>query len=241
MLTSKLGIGVTFASVCAALLIPNEWAHAIDTEWAPLRDAKIIGISPLMRFNGAPLQVHEFVSRRPYRQVLEEWRSWLGDRRVENEVRGWRVLARIEDRSMTTVRLKADGSDFTRGTISEIPIAPHSPVTNRGADLAPPAGSEAGPHLEMEDSGSHSSLQTFTNDHSVQGNVTHLRSSLLRLGYRLEREFSRSQGVPRGRGLWFSSSGGEALLVAVEIPQAAGGVPRTAVSLHFVHRPTGGQ
>lgn len=234
----KVHTGKALIPLYAALSLLNARAHAIDAEWAPLRGARIVSVSPAMRFNGAPLQVHEFVAPRPYRQALQEWRSWLGDRRVENEVRGWRVLARIEDRTMTMVRLKADGAGLTRGTISESPIESPSFSGSPPTSLVPPAGTKTGPHIEMEDLASHSRLQTFTNDHSVAVNVTHFRNALQDLGYRLERELDRPLGVPRGRSLWFSGAEGEAMLVAVEIPQAATGSGRTAVSLHFVRRGT---
>lgn len=169
-----------------------------------------------MRISGTPTRIREFRIEQDLAAVLAHYRGVLGRQRIEADVDGWKVLSRRAGRILQTVRLRADGSDATEGTLSEADLEAPIALPGRPPAFPLPAASELAAELEMNDRGRYARLIAWHNSHGSAANVQHLRAHLADRGYRLEREVPVDERGLQGRSLWFSGEGGEALAVVVE-------------------------
>lgn len=225
--------------LCMALVAVAMQARAAEAEFPPIEGAEFIHVAANMRLNGTATHIREFHAERPYAEVLKQCRSWLGEKRVEGELSGWRILARKNERSLTTIRIRAAGPARTIGTLSEASLELATAVSRSFSDFTLPAETEIGSDVTMDDPGKRSRLLTFINAHSVGVNVGHFRASLQGRGYRLQHDLSAGSSPARGRSLWFVGEHGEALMVVVDLAGTAASRRRTAVTLNLVRHAAG--
>lgn len=201
----------------------------------PLSGARFADLGNDLTVNGTPTRIREFHLPRPFPRVLADCRRWLGPRRVEHDLDGWKVLARKEGQQLTMLRLRPQGETVTIGTLSEASLRPVA-ATRRTHDLAVPADTLLASEITTIDPGRRSRLLTFANPHSIGTNVAHFRASLQARGYRLERDAAPSPGARDGRSLWFAGDDGDVLLVVADLDNRAMQGVRTAITLNFVTR-----
>lgn len=183
-----------------------------------ISDAQATGLGEEMRVNGTPTRIRTFRIDQDLAAVLAHYRRAFGRERIEADVDGWKVVARRAGRVLHTVRLRAAGSHATEGTLSEADLEATLGSRTRPPAFPLPAASGLGADLEMNDRGRHTRLLAWHNTHGPEANVQHLRARLADRGYRLERELPVNERGLRGRSLWFSGDGREALAVVVEGP-----------------------
>lgn len=227
------------AAALAALLAQFGAVEAAPHERMPFAATELTEIAPELRFNGTPMRIRVLQVSRPYTEVLAHSRHWLGSQRVEQDVQGWKVLARKQGDSLITLRLRPDGTSGTTGTLSEAPL---SPIRHRPFDeFALPTGTRVASTVLTVDAGRHSHLHTFLNSQSIGANVDHFRSVLHARGYRLMHHTGGGNGLAAGRSLWFSSTGGDALLIVTRLGSDAGQPGTTAITLNLLSGEPGGR
>lgn len=182
----RVRLAATAALLCAALP-----ARAADWPEPKLPEgAAAEVVAPDMVLNGARSRVLRFQVDRTEAEVLEFYRRQFGAERVENTVRGLRVIATKTGEHFVTVQLKPSGPHAVEGTVMTT-LLQGGPVRSAVAsdtEKVLPADSHVLSRMQSDDAGQRAVLVTAANGNSLQANRNHVLKGLQDRGFRLVRE-----------------------------------------------------
>ncbi|MBJ7311280.1 hypothetical protein ACFOLJ_27820 [Rugamonas sp. CCM 8940] len=205
------------------LLAASGLAHA--QAWPAIaipKEVETFDAGGQMRANGLPLRLSGLLSASPPPQVAARFRDALGQPLVENTLASKLVLGKAIGEFYVTVQLEPVGAG-TRGfiAISKLSAAfdrrsanPHSGNTAKSRFLA---GSTLIRQVESVDGEKRARLLVLRNGHDTDLNIEHLKNSLGKDGFALEREETAPPSGPGrpgyGKTLFFKRQDEEAIAV----------------------------
>lgn len=147
-------------------------------------------VAPDMVLNGARSRVLRFHTGQTEAEVLDFYRRQFGAERVENTVRGLRVIATKTGEHFVTVQLRPAGPHAVEGTVMTT-LLQGGPVRSAVAsdtEKVLPADSHVLSRMQSDDAGQRAVLVTAANANSLQVNRDHVLKGLQDRGFRLVRE-----------------------------------------------------
>lgn len=168
--------------VALGLLLAFATPSAAKTDFPAPPGARVGVLSEQMSYNGIPMQVRQFKTRRSMDRVLDFYRRlWERDQGgipgyVESDaLPPWTILTRVEDDVVMTVQVAAEGGGAAGYlTMSRVPDADDLP--ERGEDFPAMRGSIFYNDIKSTDRGKRGRTLQLSNLFNLRGNVNFYRN-----------------------------------------------------------------
>lgn len=212
------------------------WAPLLPAEVPVAPGLRVADLAESLSWNGIPMQVRRFTTRKGVDEVLGWYRSQWEDRRggepvprwVETPLDPWRLLTHREGDRIQTVQIRAAGNG-AEGWLGEIALEDLRRVRadRLARDFPRMRGSELLNDVRSEDIGQKGAVIALRNGFSVAANADFYRDYYLGRGWHADADTR----VGNGHLLVFRSGARE-----VSITIARGGDGRTQVVANPVSR-----
>jgi len=164
---------------------------------------RMIALAREMHWNGIPMQVQHFTSRKPPEQVLGWYRQkWQVERNgesvpmwVETKLEPWTLLTHREGDYMQTVQIRS-GAEGSEGWLGEIRLSDLERAGNArlAADFPRMRGSELINDLRTKDIGQKGAVILLRNGFSVASNASFYREHYVGRGWHVDADMPVADG-----------------------------------------------
>ncbi|MES2950577.1 MAG: hypothetical protein V4858_18750 [Pseudomonadota bacterium] len=164
------------------LLLGPVAAHAAWPEIGFPQGAQVEAIGDQVRLNGIPMRMHRVVSKQNSHDVIDFYRSVLGDRRAERRISDSLILSQERGDYFITVKVRALSATVTEVLVSASDMVEAKRAANRPLGFGLPADSAVLSDMESVDAGKRSRQLVINNSHTVDSNVAALTQELAARG-----------------------------------------------------------
>jgi len=172
----------------AGLILAPVLANAAWPVIAAPAGARTETIGQQVRLNGIPMHMQRVLSSKSPGELLDFYRTELGERRAEQVLPGSYIFSQERGDHFITIRIKPLSPKLTEVLVSSSDMLEAKRAANRPLGIVLPADSVVLSDMESVDGGKRSRQLVVSNSHALESNVQQMTRELSARGYQPDGE-----------------------------------------------------